>query len=129
MKKIKDQLWCAAGSPAVWTADYLIALSGVYVWALYAFGAFDVHRILAIAFSTSLISAASSAYVVIASDGIAVNIKTRANIMEMAFPNKCFAFFIFAFSFLVCITKYRYCHGMIFGCIWFYNHIISKEFL
>lgn len=55
MKKIRNRRWCAAGSPAIWTTDYLIALVGIYLWAIYVFGVSDVHRILALSFSTSMV--------------------------------------------------------------------------
>ena len=55
MKKNRNQLWCAAGSPAIWTAEYLLALFGVYFWAIYVFGISDVNRILALSFSASMV--------------------------------------------------------------------------
>ena len=58
MKKKTERLVLAAGSPARDTLDYLIALIPVYLWSIFAFGIPDVHRVLALSFSTSFIPSA-----------------------------------------------------------------------
>ncbi|MBR6760562.1 MAG: RnfABCDGE type electron transport complex subunit D, partial [Oscillospiraceae bacterium] len=55
MKKQRDRIWCAVGSPATWTTDYLIALLGVYFWAIYVFGVYDINRVLAGCFSVAIV--------------------------------------------------------------------------
>ena len=55
MKKKTERLVLAAGSLARDTLDYLIALIPVYLWSIFAFGIPDVHRVLALSFSTSFI--------------------------------------------------------------------------
>ena len=59
MKKNHNLIFCAEGGPAIWSLDYLIALSAVYIWTIYVFGMYDVHRILACSFSSSIILAFS----------------------------------------------------------------------
>ena len=55
MKKSHKQLWMAQGGPALWTADYMIALFAVYIWSVYVFGAYDVNRVLALSFASSMV--------------------------------------------------------------------------
>ena len=57
MNKKTSRCVLVAGSPARDTFDYLIALLPIYFWGIFAFGIFDVNRILSISFGASFVLA------------------------------------------------------------------------
>ncbi len=50
-----ERLRCVLGTPARWSADYLIALIPVYCWSLFAFGAWQTHLQLATSLVASIV--------------------------------------------------------------------------